>query len=283
MRRRQGDGVEVDVGWAGSGGVHGGARLRQEVLDDHLLHVAVATMRGGDDLERLDAVVSVLPDPDEDPRGERDGQLPCPLEGVEATLRCLVGRTAVAVEIGAQGLDHHPLGWGDRSQRGQLVPIEGPGVGVGEQPGLVEDQSGHGREVVDGRPVAVLVEPLSGDRVAQLGPLTEGEEGLVTTDACPGSSDGEHLIGREVRGAEARRWLGEGAVPALVPAEHREGDEHLGRVRDPVPVGSVAHRTGLGHQLFPRHVEGHRHGGTLLPVPARTVAVWNATTRVRVR
>ncbi len=151
----QGDGVEVDVGRAGSGGVHGGACLRQEVLDDHLLHVAVATMRGRDGLERLDAVGSVLSDPDEDPRGERDGQLPGPLEGVEAAAGSLVGRTPVAVEVGAQRLDHHPLGGADRTERGQLVSIEGPRVGVREQPGLVEDQLGHRREVVDGRSVAV--------------------------------------------------------------------------------------------------------------------------------
>ena len=52
----QRDGLEVDVERAGGRRVHGGAGLGQEVLDDHLLHVAVPAVAGRDRLEGFDAV-----------------------------------------------------------------------------------------------------------------------------------------------------------------------------------------------------------------------------------
>ena len=52
----QGDGLEVLVRRARRRAVHGRARLRQEVLDDHLLHVPVTAVGLGDRLERVDPV-----------------------------------------------------------------------------------------------------------------------------------------------------------------------------------------------------------------------------------
>ncbi len=80
-----------------SSGGHGSARciavpsFGQEVLDDHLLHVPVASVEVGDGLEGLDAVGPGLADADEDPGGEGDGQLAGGLEGGEAPLGGLVG------------------------------------------------------------------------------------------------------------------------------------------------------------------------------------------------
>ena len=71
--------------------VHRGAGLRQEVLDDHLLHVAVLAMRRGDRLERGHAVGPGLADADEDAGGERDAQLARGVERRQAPLRRLVG------------------------------------------------------------------------------------------------------------------------------------------------------------------------------------------------
>ena len=96
----EGDGLEVGVGGAGRGLVHGGAGLGQEVLDDHLLHVAPAGVAGGDGLERLDAVGPVLAEADEDPGGERNGELAGRLERGEPALGLLVGAAAVGVEVG---------------------------------------------------------------------------------------------------------------------------------------------------------------------------------------
>ena len=43
-----GDRPEMLLRWARGGGVHGGPSLREEVLDDHLLHVAMAGVAGRD-------------------------------------------------------------------------------------------------------------------------------------------------------------------------------------------------------------------------------------------
>ena len=93
-------------------------------------------------------------------------------------------------QVVAQGLDHHPLAGADRPQLRQLLGKESAGVGVGQQPGLVEHQAAHRRQVVDGRAVAVVVQPVAGDRVALLGPLAEGEERLVAARvrALPGDA-----------------------------------------------------------------------------------------------
>ena len=106
-----GDGVEIHIERTGRLGVHGCAFLREEVLDDHLLHMAMTAMRGGDGLEGGDAVLPFLADADQDAGGERDLQLTGPFEGVEAALRMLVGSPAMAGEVVAQRLDHHPLRW----------------------------------------------------------------------------------------------------------------------------------------------------------------------------
>ena len=54
----------------------------------------------------------------------------------------LVGRAAVGGEVGAERLDHHPLARGDGPQGGEVGGVEGAGVGVGEQAGLVERRAG---------------------------------------------------------------------------------------------------------------------------------------------
>ena len=72
----------------------------------------------------------------------------------------LSGEPRWAAEVGAQRLEHHPLAGGHRAQRGQLVRVEGAGVGVGEQAGLVEHEPAHGGQVVDGGVVAVLGQPV---------------------------------------------------------------------------------------------------------------------------
>ena len=117
------------------------------------------------------------------------------LEGGEAARRRLVGRAAVALEVVAERLDHHPLRRARPvRRRASSSGVQRAGVGVGEQAGLVEHEAAHGGEVVDGGAVAVVGEPLGGGRVALLGPLAEGEQRLVAAGL----------------GADAGRWRGPG-------------------------------------------------------------------------
>ena len=152
-----GDGPEELVPVARGRAPHRRTRLGQEVLDDHLLHVAVALVGGGDGEERLEPLGPGLADADQDPGGERH---PGPARGLERgqpSCRGLVGRAGVRAarftETGGEGLDHHPLRRRHRPEPHQLVLGERPGVGVGEQPGLGEHDPGRGDEVVDRRGV----------------------------------------------------------------------------------------------------------------------------------
>ena len=72
----------------------------------------------------------------------------------------------MASQVGDQRLDHHPLRRRDRTELLQFVLTQGAGVGVGEEPRLVENQLGHGRQVINGGGVPVLFEPVGGQGVA---------------------------------------------------------------------------------------------------------------------
>ncbi len=249
--------AEVVLGWAGRRLVHGRARLGQEVLDDDLLDVTVSAMRRHDRLEALDARLGRLADTDEDAGGERNRERPGRVQGGQTSLGLLVRCAPVAVQVGLQRLDHHALRRRHRPQGGELVGEEGSGVGMGQQSGLVQNELGHGHQVVDRAGVAVLVQPLRGDRPTELGSFAQREERLVASGLGAGTGDVQHPIGREVGRVQSGRWPGERAVAAAVLAELGERDEHLGGVSDagaPRPitdVPSTAHQRvrGLAQQL----------------------------------
>ena len=92
----------------------------------------------------------VVADADQDPGGERDGQLARRLQRGQPARRLLVGCAAVRRQPFGQRLEHHPLARRDLAQPGQLVGEERAGVGVGEQPRLLHDEAAHVRR--DTRP-----------------------------------------------------------------------------------------------------------------------------------
>ena len=237
----RGNGPHQVLGRTGRRLEHGRARLGQEVLDDDLLDVPVAGVRGGNGPQGGQLVGPGVADADQDARGEGDGQLPGGLQGGQTAGRHLVGRAAVGVEALGQRLEHHALAGRHRAQRGQLGGVERAGVGVGEQAGLLDDEAAHGGQVVDRRGIALLGQPLRRHRVAQLGPLAQSEQGLVAAGRLTGLGDGQYLLGEEIGRGDTGRCLGEGAVAALVPAEHGQRDEDLGREGDPPSVRTVAH------------------------------------------
>ncbi|GIU89260.1 MAG: hypothetical protein KatS3mg010_0359 [Acidimicrobiia bacterium] len=151
---RHGDRPEELVGRARLRAVHRGTRLRQEVLDDDLLHVPVAFVRGGDREQRVEPFFARLADADEDARRERDTRPPRGLERREPSLRGLVGgavvRTSRFAEARRERLDHHPLRRADRAQALDLRLRQRACVRVGEQARLVEHELRGRHEVVDG-------------------------------------------------------------------------------------------------------------------------------------
>ena len=82
------------------------ARVGDEVLEDHLLDVAVALVDLGQRLERGDPLLLGLADPDEDPARERDPQLAGRLDRLAAARAgCLVGEPAWTVSISRSEID----------------------------------------------------------------------------------------------------------------------------------------------------------------------------------
>ncbi len=256
----QGDGPPVGLVGARLVFPHGGARLRQEVLDDHFLHVAVAGVGVGDGLECLDAVGFGFADPDENAGGEGDAELAGRLERRQTAGRDLVGGVRVSGEVGPQRFDHHALARRDRAEPGELVGVERAGVGVGEEAGFVEHQLAHRHQVLHRRGVSPFAQPGRGLRIAEFGTLAEREERLVAAGAGATLGDPQHLGRFEEGGVEPGRRLGEGAVAALVAAQHGERDEHLGRERHPIPVGVIAPLPGPGQEFVGREVREFGHG-----------------------
>ena len=81
-------------------------------------------------------------------------------------------------------------------------------------------------------------------RVAGLGTVAQGEQGLLAAQPPAGLGDRETLVGAHGVGAQVARLAGEGAVRADVPAQVRERDEDLARVGDDPRPGPVAQAGG---------------------------------------
>ena len=212
------------------------ARLGAEVLDDHLLDVPVPLVQGGDRLQRLEALVAGLADPDQDPGREGHGQLAGQPDRLQPRRRELVRRAVVGHALLGEAergrLEHQPHRGRDRPQEEQVLPGHDPRVEVGEEARLGEDETGHPLQVLDRRRAPERCELLARRPVAELGLVPEREERLVAAGLGALARDGEHLVGAHVGALAAARGLRERAVVADVAAELRQRDEDLRRVGD---------------------------------------------------
>ena len=148
-------------------------------------------------------------------------QAPGGLEGGEPTRRGLVRREAVAGEAGAS--DSSIIPWLTLTGRSAASSSSDSAPALQWTRSPVSSQTSRGRrgEVLDRRAVAVVVEPgPARHRVAVLGALAEGEERLVAAGVTTGRPRWRATSsGREVRGGEACRLLGERAVAAAVATQ----------------------------------------------------------------
>ena len=242
------------------------ALVRDEVLEDDLLDVAVARMRGGERLQRRDPLLLRLPDPDEDPAGERDAQLAGCVDGGEPELRVLRRRARVDGLHQPLGdrLEHQPLRRGDLTQPGEVVTLEHAEVRVRQQPAL-ERALARPRHIGREVGVAVLGEELSDARV-HLGPLARQDEQLLDVALRGAVQQLLDLVGRP----QVRLVRGERAVLAVAPAGPRERQRQVAREGDPAAHPGRSLRGGGGGRTastrrWRPHPERHRAGGSLSP------------------
>ena len=224
--------------------------LGAEILDDHLLQVAVFGVQVAQCEQRFDALGARLANANQDAARRRDFQSTHPGESVEADRRLLVGRAivrhALLAQACARSLEHDPLRRGEGTKRCELLVVEDARVGVGQEPGLGEDALHAVCEVRCSRGEAELGELDARGLVAQLRLVAEREQCLAAARSLALLGDGDHFVGCHIRALTLAGRLGEGAVVADVAAQHRQRDEDLRRVRDDDAVRCVSScaRTG---------------------------------------
>ena len=169
---------------------------------------------------------------------------PAGVERGQAALGRLVRGALVAVEVGVERLDHHPLGRrhhaGPPARRGteRRRWREGGDRSPARRGGTWRRGSRRSKRS-RARPAT------RGGGIALLGPLAEGEQRLVAAGLGAGRAMASTWSGMGYGELDAGGGLGERAVPAPVAAQLGEGDEDLRRERDPGAVVAVADRGRL--------------------------------------
>ena len=193
--------------------MHRGARLGQEVLDDHLLHVAVAARgRRAMASERVDALGAGLADADEDAGGERDRGSPAASRVASRRSGVLSGApwcgppgsprraASVSIIIPCDGLTR-------ARSRASSSCESAPALAWGSSPVSSSTGPAAADEVVDGGARSRgRASHSRGDRVAVLGRLAEREQRLVAAERGARRAIVEHL--RRARGTGASRRAG---------------------------------------------------------------------------
>ncbi len=189
-----------------------------------------------------------LPDPDQDPCGERhllpaggfDRRHPgCRVLGDSA----LMGHACFG-EPGRDVLQHHPHRRVGRSEQAERGIVEQTGIGMREETGLGPDQLRHLRHVLQRGVVTSGGEELPGLGPPLLGTVTQREQGLGARRGITGSGDSQDFVGLEID-PSGTGWLGEGAVAAAIDTECRERDEDLAAVGDDPSLALVSQSGGM--------------------------------------
>ncbi len=214
-------------------------RMGDEVLEDHLLDVAMLLVNGRQRLERADPLLLGLADPNQDPAGEGNAQLAGRFDGPQPHRRMFRRRAGVngLHEAVADRFEHQALRRGDGSQPCEVLTIGDADVGVREHPPL---QGLRARPLDVGGEVLVPPgpQPLGHDRV-DLRPLARQHEQLLDVASGGLVEAVDHLLGR----VDVRLVGGERAVLAIAAAGPRERERQVSGIGD-APHRLHANETG---------------------------------------
>ena len=217
---------------------HARAGLGAEVLDDDLLHMAVArrAARAAPAAPRC-ARARVSPMPIRMPVVNGTARLAGEPDGLEADRRaaCRASRNAARrarTSRAELGLQHQPGRHRDRAQPLEVGRAHHAGIDVRQQAGLLEHPPRDLGEIVERGRVAQRGQRLARHAVAALGLVAEREQRLVAAGRGAGLRDRQHLVDRQIGRLQVARRMREGAVVADVAAQLGERDEHFPRVAD---------------------------------------------------
>ena len=135
---------------------------------------------------------------------------------------------------------------------------------MGQQAGLFQNTPGNCPYIIQCGVVTHLGQSAAGGTVAQLGFLTQGEQGLLAAHGSALPAQFQHFLYRHVRAIDLLRRAGKGTVMANVTAQVGQGNEYLARVADRVAVAAVPPRAGNRRQG--RRVSDIRQCQGLVPV-----------------
>ncbi len=151
---RDSDGPEVIVELRLRRLRHPRPRLGPKILDDDLLHMAIAVVQIAQRQQRLDALAPGLADADQDAGGERHRRLAGGADGFKPYRRILVGRAEMRPAAAAQplgrALQHDALRHRHRAQPVDVDASHDPRVEMRQQAGLAQHQLRHFGEVREG-------------------------------------------------------------------------------------------------------------------------------------
>ncbi len=220
------------------------ALVGNEVLQDHLLYVAVSGVRGGERLDRFDPLLLGLADPDEDPARERDLQLAGRLDRLQAPggmLRRRAGVDGLHQPL-RDRLQHQPLRGRHLTQAREILAREHTQVRVRQQATLQRSFASP-YDVRGEVLVPVLAQPHAHLGV-DLGMLAGEHEQLL--DLTLGGT--VEYFGDLIGGVQMRLVRRESAVLAVAAASPRQRQRQVAREGD-----SAAHRAeSRGHRSVRR-------------------------------
>src|SRR4051794_23451580 len=116
--------------------------MRNEVLEDHLLYMAILSVHPGDRLECTDPLLRRLPDSDQDSRGEGDLELSGEADRLQPLGRVLGWTALVHDKVRVDRLQHQALGGGHLPDAHEVLATEHTQVRVRQHPPLESTLAG---------------------------------------------------------------------------------------------------------------------------------------------
>jgi hypothetical protein len=201
--------------------------MRDEVLKDHLLDVAVLGVDGRDRFKRGDSILGALTDPDEDPGREWDPELSGESDRLEASGRVLRRGALVDDQARVRRLKHQALRGGHLPEAEKVLAGQHPEIGMREHAPL--DRALARPDHIRGEVLMSPVPESLGDDRVDLGPLPGEDQELFAVPPDRLIEPALDLTGV----VDVRLVCREGAVLAVALARSRQRKGVVARERDP--------------------------------------------------